>query len=686
MENTSFEVLAIDFEFNRTVEPHVHLVAVAYRPYRIDFDLRTGESGRLFPLGDPQSVWLTDNPDGQQWAAREIESHIEKGRHILSFGGVAEARSMSALGFGPSEYTLLDMYPMWMQLKHTWLKWQYGKYVNGQGEICESEPPRYDRLTGNKLPGDYTPIGNSLSAAVAAMLGRKIDAKHKTTMRDLIISDPPSFTEEQAEAILRYNEGDITYLPQLLLKMMDEYRAITALDGPTTLAVMLNHSEYVKSQAVAEDTGIPVIVDQVANLSSNYESAKHALISDLCANYYPFYEEEYTPKELRPEWKKKYKAFEDFLISKGLDKMWPRTEPTKTNPQGKFKTDEDTLEAYEGQYQELRQLRQVSKSVSQIGWFRGNSEGNILKYIGSDGRIRTWLAPVGTLTGRNAPKPSKGYIPAMAKWLRALINPPKGYMILEYDWSSQEFLIAAALSGDEAMLEAYMSGDPYTYFAKAAKAMPPEGSKKTHPEVRNLFKSTTLGLQYGMGVAKLALKLSSDMGYEVTEKEAQKLIDLHKRIFKKMWEWRDRVIAAYERRGLIMLSDGWCLFPDNDSNMSTANFPVQGTGACIFREACRLAMREGLQLIYGLHDALRVMCKVEDEEETSKRLLSVMEQAVSKYLEGYSIRNEGKKIYHGIPFLEEGSEAMYESMKPYLLTKFESIADEDEIIKNIFSL
>src|SRR5208283_6051431 len=72
------------------------------------------------------------------------------------------------------------------------------------------------------------------------------------------------------------------------------------------------------------------------------------------------------------------------------------------------------------------------------------------------------------------------------------------------DWSQQEFGIAAALSGDRAMMDAYRSGDPYLAFGKQAGRIPADGTKQTHAAERDLFKTCVLGVQYGMGAASLA--------------------------------------------------------------------------------------------------------------------------------------------------------------------------------------
>jgi DNA polymerase I-like protein with 3'-5' exonuclease and polymerase domains len=84
-------------------------------------------------------------------------------------------------------------------------------------------------------------------------------------------------------------------------------------------------------------------------------------------------------------------------------------------------------------------------------------------------------------------------------WLRGLILPEEGCGLAYIDWEQQEFGIAAALSGDANMLEAYDSGDPYLAFAKQAGAAPPNATKASHGTLREQFKACALAVQYGMG-------------------------------------------------------------------------------------------------------------------------------------------------------------------------------------------
>jgi DNA polymerase-1 len=69
------------------------------------------------------------------------------------------------------------------------------------------------------------------------------------------------------------------------------------------------------------------------------------------------------------------------------------------------------------------------------------------------------------------------------------------------------------------------SGDHDRAFAKLAGAVPADATKETHGNVRQLFKSCVLGVQYGLG-AELGFKIGKPTPY------AKELLSHHKRVFK----------------------------------------------------------------------------------------------------------------------------------------------------------
>jgi hypothetical protein len=112
----------------------------------------------------------------------------------------------------------------------------------------------------------------------------------------------------------------------------------------------------------------------------------------------------------------------------------------------------------------------------------------------------------------------------VSSFLRSLIRPHWNFAICYLDWRAQEFGVAAVLSGDINMIEAYLSGDCYLGFAKLAKAVPSEATKATHGQVRNLFKRCVLGTNYGMEYQTLAVYIGQPPCV------ARDLLDKHRRI------------------------------------------------------------------------------------------------------------------------------------------------------------
>jgi len=76
--------------------------------------------------------------------------------------------------------------------------------------------------------------------------------------------------------------------------------------------------------------------------------------------------------------------------------------------------------------------------------------------IGKDGRNRPSLFPFGTATGRNAHARSPYNAHA---GMRGFMVFPPGSIGFYLDWRSQEVGVAAALSGDQTLIDDYAGGD-----------------------------------------------------------------------------------------------------------------------------------------------------------------------------------------------------------------------------------
>ncbi len=121
--------------------------------------------------------------------------------------------------------------------------------------------------------------------------------------------------------------------------------------------------------------------------------------------------------------------------------------------------------------------------------------------IGRDGRNRPSLFPFCTATGRNAH--SKSLFNAHAG-MRSFMVFPEDVTGVYLDWRTQEVGIAAALSGDQALMSAYNDGDVYHALAKMCGLTQDNDKarwKRDNPAQRQRMKALQFGISYGMGVA-----------------------------------------------------------------------------------------------------------------------------------------------------------------------------------------
>lgn len=646
----------LDAEYRNTSEPHVTPVSVAWNT--------------VFPstLSDIQddhekshSLWLYRDLEAQKKFAHQIELFKKRDFLFVSYNVTAEARFLSSIGINPQELKWLDLYAEWKQAQNNCNDFEYGRYATKQGTVRVSTPPSFD--TAKNIGRDMTPVGSGYGAAVLHQTGIQIDTPRKDRVRNIIIHQS-EFTESEQAEILEYNLSDIQYIPLLLQTLSPKLMEYLKMDEPTYLRAAQHRGRYMADVARMEDVGIPVDVNYLTALSQNFASATDTLITDLVENVYPFYARKKRHSDkMQGAWVEKASQFEKYLAHKKLLSQWPKTE------KGFLATDDDTLSMYDAD-PGLRNLRQTKKLVKQLQWFRPEGYDNIHSSLGSDASLRVFLNPYGTQTGRNAPSPKNGYVLAMSSWLRCLLRAPENHSIVSIDYASQEFAIAAWMSGDKNMKAAYLSGDPYLYFAKLAGAVPWDGTKSEYSDERALFKSTTLGLQYGMGADKLMVKLRLDTGKDVTWETAQKLIDLHKESYPDYWDWMYSKVDEYKMYQSLILADGFALMGDNDNMLSVRNFPVQGTGGVILRRAVKLCHDAGLKIFAPLHDALYFLMPNDKLEEQVTMAQKLMVQAVHDVLdESCDMRLDTHIVPRTEDYVEEKGAAFYEKLKHYLVPK-----------------
>jgi hypothetical protein len=446
--------------------------------------------------------------------------------------------------------------------------------------------------------GGWVTHGNGLIGALLHYGLPSIGGEQKAAMRDLILSGGPWTSAEESE-IIGYCESDVVSLAHLLSAMHGQ------IDWPRALL----RGRYMKAVSVIQTNGIPLDVDTLDLLRTSWHSIQDQLIADIDSDYGVF--EGRTFKADR---------WERYLIFNGIP--WPRL------PSGRLDLSDDMFKEMSKAYPLVSPIRELRLALSQMRL------ANL--YVGDDGRNRCLLSPFSARTGRNQPSNAR-FIFGPSVWLRCLILPEPDWGLAYVDWSQQEFGIAAALSGDLAMMEAYRTGDPYLAFAKQAGAVPQEATKQTHQEAREQFKACVLAVQYGMGEASLAARINQPVA------RARLLLELHKRTYRHFWEWSDSVVDEAVLGGRLWTCFGWQIQVQGVINdRSLRNFPMQANGAEMMRIASILLTEAGIKVCAPVHDAFLIEAPLGELDEVIVQTQSIMAEASRIVLDGFELGSDVK--------------------------------------------
>lgn len=321
---------------------------------------------------------------------------------------------------------------------------------------------------------------------------------------------------------------------------------------------------------------------------------------------------------------------------------WPRL------ASGALDLADDTFREMAKAYPVVAPLRELRHTLSSLRLFE--------LAVGLDGRNRCLLSAFRARTGRNQPSNSR-FIFGPSVWIRFLIRPEPGRALAYIDFEQQEFAIAAALSNDLAMMQAYDSTDPYLAFAKQAGAAPAEATKKTHVAVREQFKQCVLAVQYRMGQQSLAHRIGQ------SEAHARELLRLHRQTYSGYWKWSEAAVDQAMLNGDLWTAFGWRIQAGTDANpRSLANFPCQANGAEMLRLACCMLTEAGISVCAPVHDAVLIEGPAAGFDAVVAKAQAIMEEAGRIVLDGFTVRTEVKIVGPGQRFSDSRGRRMFETV------------------------
>jgi hypothetical protein len=427
------------------------------------------------------------------------------------------------------------------------------------------------------------------------------------------------------DRVLHYCEEDVAAATRLLRRQIRGYAKFTPVDVKRVLH-WSNYSGKVIAQIQAR--GMPV--DRA--LWNLVQENPEAVIENLRRQFDPSYGGACPIFSADGAWA--YDRFERWLISIGVT-AWPRLSSGALD----ISSDAFRIMSHVPGVAGIHALRDSLRVVA----------GAKLP-IGRDNRNRPSLFPFGTATGRNAHRRSLFNVHA---GMRSFMVFPPDRIGLYLDWRTQEIGVVAALSGDQALMRAYSSGDVYHAFARSAgltQDLDHRHWKAHNHEERQRMKRLQLAIIYGMGVPTLA------RGLDRHPLVASDLIERHRRAYPRFWEWREQEFHSAMLARRMESVFGWPLHLSTSPNPRTLyNFPAQANGAEMLRLAAWRLCEVGLVPCMLVHDGILLELK---SEEQIPQAVDVMREAGRTVCNGFEIDVDvDQKLVGGARYHDKRPEA-----------------------------
>jgi DNA polymerase-1 len=480
--------------------------------------------------------------------------------------------------------------------------------------------------------------GSGLLGALAHYGLDSITAVEKTEMRDLVLRGGP-WTEAERDSVLDYCESDVAALARLLPVMLPHLVGGARPDRDLQHALL--RGRYMTAAARIERNGVPIDTATHKLLQRYWPDIQDQLIVEIDRDYGV-----YDGRTFKAD------RFAAWLSRNDIP--WPRLDS------GRLDLRDDTFREMARAHLTVAPLRDLRAALSQMRLSDLS--------VGEDSRNRTLLSAFRARTGRNQPSNTR-FIFGPSAWLRSLIRPPPGHAIVYLDWQQQEFGIAAALSGDPQMMEAYRSGDPYLAFAKQARAAPAEATKSTHKAIRDQFKACVLAVQYGMGEEALAQRIGQP------PIRARELLRLHRETYRAFWAWSDRLLDHAMLSGQLHTVFGWRVQLSQDVNpRSLRNYPMQANGAEMLRLACCIGTEQGIEVCAPVHDAVLICCPLDRLGADVTRMRQAMSEASRVVLDGFELGTDVKIVRYPGRYMDERGTVMWDRVMKLMHEQQQSAA------------
>lgn len=298
---------------------------------------------------------------------------------------------------------------------------------------------------------------------------------------------------------------------------------------------------------------------------------------------------------------------------------------------------------------ELAKLKDLNPIVGKILEYReiskllGTYIDALPQLVDEGSTLHTTLNQVMASTGRlSSSDPNLQNIPVRTeegREIRKAFVARKGYQMVAFDYSQIELRVAAAMSGETKMQEAFCEGkDIHAMTAMQVNDL--DSLDQVTREMRYAAKALNFGILYGIGPRAFAE--SANIDYQ----EARRFMAEYQKDFPKIREFMDKTLETARKTGYVetMLgrrryipeinSPNWRV--RGDAERMAMNAPIQGTATGDIVKLSMIAVHKYLQatsyklqpaghLLMQVHDELLCEIKVSEVSKVSKEVKKIME-------------------------------------------------------------
>ena len=504
------------------------------------------------------------------------------------------------------------------------------------GEGVALGGPLFDTMVAAKLVNNGTGSRNDLGSITERVLKVKLEKELQKA----------NWGGEISEEMLHYAARDAVCLPMLVQPLVEALLGSKIKEGFTLWDLFQIEMEVLKPIALMQWHGFSF--DQAgaaalrAQLDTEAETLKLVFLEHLdqeIRQRYPEEPEIWLPREEDGSFNTREKTSGSIRLGtkvyagfnpRSAKQMAQRFEQAgillEPDEKGNPSLDQNLLAFLRNDYALIDQYLTWKTAVTKV-----SSMDTLLESIGPDGRIHCNYKQMGTETGRlSAASPNLQQVNRSAEFRSKFVAAP-GYVLVVADFSQIELRVAAELSGEERMIEAYKAGrDLHT---ETAALMTGVALEEVTKKQRTSAKVANFGLLYGAGPATLRKQAVAQYGIDMDIDEAKEIVNGFRSAYPTLYAWQmsegnkttKAVTTALGRRRMLM---GF-----NDKYTTRINTQVQGTAGDIAKLAIRRLWREICQasadeakLIAMVHDEIVLEVqenRVEHWSETLKRCMEV---------------------------------------------------------------